>query len=262
MRRLAAILFLLCATPLAADDEEGDLEERITSGLSSADVPITATFTGSEILVFGAIERNRFFRRDEDTLPDIAIAIRGPANPLLVRKKERVGGVWTNNAAVFIASAPAYYAVASTKPTDEILTPFALQAARIALDQTVFIAGTPFSARKPELFREAVLRIRQEKGLYGEDPDSVTMIGPSLFEARFALPYNIVEGFYTVRVLLIRDGAVIDESERTISVHKDQFGQRINELATTRPFSYGLLSVLIALFAGWSASEAFRRLRR
>lgn len=236
------------------------LEERIVSGLSHDDVPITMTFTGSEILVFGAVERSRFLRQG-DKLPDIAVSISGPSAPVNVLRKDRVGGVWANVESVHIASAPSFYAVASTGGLGEILKPISRIGARISLNDAVFIAGTPSSAVDPEAFRRAVIRIRQESGLYRVMPRGVQFDGGTLFSARFALPPNIKEGKYAARVLLIRDGLVIDDVRESIAVHRDSIQRLIYVLSRRLPLPYGVASVLAALLFGWLGAEIFRRIR-
>jgi len=71
MIRLIA-LFLLLAMPAKA--------EEIVLGLSRDEVAITATFEGSEILIFGAIKR-------EKPIPDegelgVIVTVAGPSMPL------------------------------------------------------------------------------------------------------------------------------------------------------------------------------------
>lgn len=264
MNRLLATLLMtltLAGPAQGIEPTEEPLIERITSDLSRDDVPITATFTGSEILVFGAIERSRFFDPDRDLLPDLIIAISGPDAPVIVRRKARVSGIWANADSVLIAAAPAYYAVSSNGPIEGILSPFALKAARISLEEAVYIAGTPFSAVDPEAFRQALIRIRMEEGLYKTNPTGVDLQGASLFSARFALPPNLVEGTYSVRVLLAHKGRVIDEQTSEIEVHKGLLGEFVYRSSRDMPLLFGLAAVLMALFAGWSASAIFRWFR-
>ena len=79
------LLFTLVALPLKA--------EEVVLGLSSDKVAITATFEGSELLVFGAVKREAPIA---DEPLDVIVAIAGPSETLTVRRKEKRYGIWVN----------------------------------------------------------------------------------------------------------------------------------------------------------------------
>jgi hypothetical protein len=76
-----------------------------------------------------------------------------------------------------------------------------------------------------------------------------------------ALPANLTEGDYRVRIFLTRGGVVIDSLESTINVRKEGLERWLANLARQQPLIYGLMSLLIAVVAGWAASAGFRLLR-
>jgi hypothetical protein len=76
------------------------------------------------------------------------------------------------------------------------------------------------------------------------------------------LPANLVEGEYAVRMFITRDGIVVDKHEETIVVIKDGLERWLYNLAHEQPLIYGLLSLLLAVVAGWGASAAFAMFRR
>ncbi len=49
--------------------------------------------------------------------------------------------------------------------------------------------------------------------------------------------------------------------ERTIDVRKEGLERWLTNLARNQPLIYGLLSLAIAVVAGWGASAAFRYIR-
>ena len=106
------VLFLLIAAPVKA--------EEIVLGLSRDQVSITATFEGSEILIFGAIKRDAPIRTDSDL--GVIVTVAGPDMPVTVRKKDRRLGIWVNTESVDVDVAPTFYAVATNRPLTEILT--------------------------------------------------------------------------------------------------------------------------------------------
>ena len=110
-------------------------------------------------------------------------------------------------------------------------------------------------------FVDALIRLRTREGRYLLDEAGVTLTDETLFRADVALPSDLTEGTYRVRLFLTRGGRVIDAQERVIAVRKEGLERWIFNLSRQAPLVYGLLSLLIALVAGWAASAAFRLLR-
>ncbi|MEL6701036.1 MAG: TIGR02186 family protein, partial [Pseudomonadota bacterium] len=81
--------------------------ESIVADLSQSRVSITTTFTGSEILVFGAIKRDAPVEVLDP--PHVIVTVAGPSAPVTVRKKDRIAGIWVNAAEAQIDSAPSFY---------------------------------------------------------------------------------------------------------------------------------------------------------
>ena len=245
------LLAVVLAGPCAA-------QESIVSGLSQSRVSITADFDGSEILVYGAVKR-------EAAIPagrlDVIITVEGPPLPLMVRRKDRVWGIWINNAAVQIDSAPTFYAVATTRPLADILTATENLRHSITIDKVIRAVGITSEADASEAFVEAMMRVRTVEGQYRLLADRVVLTDQTLFRSDFTLPANLTEGEYRVRLFLLRDGRVVAEQERVIGVRKEGLERMIHTLANEQPLIYGLLSLLMAAVAGWAASVAFRFFR-
>lgn len=248
-------LLLLLALALPAKAEE------VVGALSQNTVSITANFNGSEIWIFGAVKRDEPV--PEGTPPlEVLITVQGPDERVTVRKKERTLGIWVNRDAVEVDVAPSFYAIATTAPLGEITSATERLRHRIGFDQAVRIVGAPEGVAMPRAFAQAITRIRKDNGLYVQSDGSVDLSEETLFTTRVALPANLVEGAYTARMFLTRGRRVVSTTEVAIDVRKEGLERLIYTTAHERPFLYGILSLAVALFAGWAASEAFRLLRR
>ena len=249
MLRLLTLLLLL-ASPLRA-------EEEIVLGLSQDEVAITATFEGSNILIFGAIRR-------EAPLPagalGVIVTVAGPDMPLTVRRKERRLGIWINVDDVKIDQAPSFYAVASSAPLTKILRASEDLHNQITLTQSVRQIGT--NVLDSRSFSRALMRIRQKNGLYQTLEGAVSLSRDTLFETRIAMPANLTEGFYEARIFLTRDGNIVDKYTTTIPVKKVGMERWLYNLAHENALLYGLMSLVIAIAAGWGASAVFGFFRR
>jgi uncharacterized protein (TIGR02186 family) len=252
--RIIAALILL-ASPLVADTE------RVVAALSQNAVSITTDFAGSEIFVYGAIERD-WLPDDADDNLDVIITISGQREPVVIRKKARALGIWGNTEKVVVDKAPSFYAVATTGLMSDILTRVEDRRHQISVERAIRLVGVAGEVETPGDFSEAVVRLRRASGVYFERIGEIDQIGNSLFQTRVKLPANIVEGDYLTRVFILREGRVLDNFQTGITVRKVGLERFIYNLAHEHSLIYGILSVLIALLAGWVASEGFRVLRR
>ncbi len=229
--------------------------ETVVSELSKGGVSITANFDGSEVFIFGAIKRDRPVAASEGQL-DVIIEISGPTIEAVVRRKERKAGIWVNTDSVEVERAPSFYTIAATGEVEDLLSESERSLRNLGLEFAVRVAD-----EKDNDYRDAVIRIHQDNGTYTTTVTPVTLTEETLFTTKLAMPSNIVEGDYTVKTLLVRDMAVISTSTSIITVSKTGMEKFLYTMAHEQAFLYGLLSLAVALLAGWTASEIFRRIR-
>jgi uncharacterized protein (TIGR02186 family) len=234
-------------------------EEKIVANLSQNNVSITATFDGTGILIFGAVKR---FEPAPDNGPmQVVIAVSGPSFPVTVRRKEKRFGIWINIDAVEVDEAPSFYAIASSAPLQEVLSATEDLRYKISVDHLIRSVGAPSTVSDPTHFPEALIRIRQNNGLFTQTGGQVDLMDETLFRTQIKLPSNLVEGDYKTRIFLTRNQMVVDEFVTTLAVRKVGLERWIYNLAHQRPLIYGILSLTIAILAGWLASAIFRVLR-
>lgn len=252
MIRVLALLLLLPAAAARA-------EEAVVAGLSQSKIAITANFDGSDILIYGAVKR-------EAPIPDgapleVIVTVEGPSTPIMVRRKSRSFGIWVNTAGVEVDRAPSFYAVATTGPLDEILSQTEDLRRKISVPQMIRSVGAPQEIADSPAFTEALIRIRERNGLYSLHEGTVGLEQATLFRTDIDLPANLVEGDYLTRIFLLRDKSVIAKHEAMIDVRKVGLERWLYDLAYRQPVIYGILALVVAALAGWTASAAFRLLR-
>lgn len=250
MRRLLAILLLFVAFPVHA--------ERVVLGLSQDEVAITATFTGSELLIFGAVQREE--PKPTDSELGVIIAVSGPALPVTVRRKERRMGIWVNTDFVEVDAAPSFYAVATSAPFGDLLKDLEDLRHSVSIPRAIRSVGA--TVADTESFTEALIRLRENDDLYQYLEGTVDLEQDTLFRTSIKLPANLTEGDYATRILLTRNGEIVDEYVANIPVNKVGIERWLYELAHEQAILYGLMSLAIAIAAGWGASAIFAALRR
>lgn len=254
LRWLIAALFVampVISMPIAA--------EEVVLGLSKNEVAITTSFNGSEILIFGAVKR-------EEPIPDgeplnVIITIAGPSEPLTVRRKEKKLGIWVNTDSVEVDHAPSFYAVATSGLLRDALNNIEDLRYKISVPRAIRSVGAPMDVTDAATFTEAVIRIRTESDLYQLLEDSVTVDDQTLFQTSVRMPAALTEGAYATRIFLTRDGNVISSYETAIDVRKVGLERWLYTLSRENAMLYGLMSLAIAIAAGWGASAVFRMFR-
>ncbi|MGB3408887.1 MAG: TIGR02186 family protein [Jannaschia sp.] len=245
------LLLLAVAMPACAAEE-------IVADLSQDRVSISTSFDGSEILVFGAVKRNA--PAPTGTPLAIIVTIAGPDQAVTVRRKDRRFGIWINTDGIEVERAPSFYAVASSIPLARALSETEDVRWKISTHRKLSAIGATSTAENTPDFLEALVRVRETAGLYAVEEETIQLRDSTLFSTSIALPAALTEGNYTTRIFLTRGGAVVDSYETSIYVQKVGLERFIYALAHEQALIYGLLSLAIAIAAGWIASAVFRYL--
>ncbi|MCT4557811.1 MAG: TIGR02186 family protein [Pelagimonas sp.] len=248
MRCILALLVLLISLPAMA--------EEVVLGMSQDQVSISTDFNGDEILIFGAIKRESPI---SETPMQVIVTVAGPDQQLTVRKKARRFGIWVNTETVEVDAAPSFYAVNTTAPWADTISEVEDLRHHISIPRAIRAVGT--ESHDSQSFTNAVIRIRKDADAYQLNESSVDFREQTLFRTSVVMPANLTEGNYPTRVFLLRDKQVVSHYETTIAVRKVGLERWLYSLARNQPLLYGLMSLAIAIFAGWGASAAFQALR-
>lgn len=244
-RRLLPIIAIAVVFVVRADAQA----QNLIADLSDHRIEITSGFTGADVLLFGT-------RGGEG---DVVVVLRGPPEPLVVRRKQRTFGLWLNRDNIVFTDAPGYYAVAASRPLSDIAPPGLLEDLAIGFDN---LPLTLFEASKPDelsVFRAALLRNMARVGLYSAMTAEIRFVGSQLFRTRFDFPAHVPTGLYHADVYLIDEGALISRRTTALQISKTGFEAALYSFSRYQPFLYGLVAVAVALVAGWTAGVVFRR---
>ncbi|KIN63702.1 putative transmembrane protein [Sulfitobacter noctilucicola] len=252
MRALALSILLLVASPVFA--------EEVVLGLSKDQVSINTSFDGSEILIFGAVKR-------EKPIPDtprlqVIVTVAGPSETVTVRRKEKRFGIWVNTDAVDVDSAPSFYAVSSSTLLGLSISETEDQRHKVSIPRAIRSVGAPMNITNSATFSEALIRIKKRSDQYQLNEGTVSVDEQTLFRTAIKLPSALTEGDYQTRIFLTRGGEVVSKHDTSIYVRKVGMERWLFNLSRENAFLYGLMSLAIAIAAGWGASAVFSAFRR
>ena len=251
-------------TEVIVPAKPGEAPESIQADVHTRSVSITSSFTGTEIVVFGAVDNSRQ-TSPESGYYDVVIVLEGAPTELVARRKSNVAGIWVNTQSLTFDSVPSYYAIASTRPLDEIASQNVLSEQDIGFGAVRMapVKGweTGLITADLEDFRSAVIRVKRLAGLYKQEDYDVVFIGRSLFRAAISLPPNVPVGRLVARAALFREGRFLASYTTKVNLERQGLERFLYDFAIYRPVAYGLVTISLALAAGLAASAMFQRAR-
>lgn len=260
MRRAGALLLALLA-PLALGQAQPAPsprpQPRLVPDVSQDQVEIRYSFSGAELLLFGAILYPG--GQTPSRPPDVAVVLKGPLERIVLREKQKVFGIWMNVERVRFRSAPAFYAVASSQPLRRLVNERIAAIYELGLDNLQLSPGGGVSADVLRRFEAGLIDLRRRSQLYAEYPGGVVIREGVLYRARIAIPARVPVGTYTAETFLISDGRVIAGAAREIRIEKLGFEGFIANAAEHWSLTYGIVCVALSLLLGWAASALFQR---
>ena len=224
--------------------------------ISNRNISITASFTGAEIIIYGAIDPSIYEHNN------IFITVTGPRIDAKLRKKVKSLGLWVLERRYFnISNLPSYYAIASNTNQSEmeeatfILNEIGWKNIKIKLNENINI-------EEQNNIKEILKKIYLEKKLYVSNLNKVNIIRDTLFRSEFELPATAQVGSYEVNMYLVsKEGKeLISIWSDDINVTKEGVSADLYDYSKNHPLLYGLFAAIGAIMFGFLASEIFRRI--
>ncbi|OSQ39970.1 hypothetical protein THS27_20995 [Thalassospira sp. MCCC 1A01428] len=237
---------LLCTALVTIKPAKAD---PLVVDLSNHLVAISTGFTGTDVLLFGAIENKG----------DVVITVRGPERDMIVRRKERKAGIWINTKSAYVRNVPTYYATAASRPIELIANDRLFASYHIGLQNQRFVTTMNGDDTDDSLYRDALLRNMEYVGLFNDKPAKISFLSNQLFRTDVHFPANTPTGTYVIDVYLIRDGRIASIKSTPLVVSKTGVSADVYDFAHRYSALYGIIAVIIAGIAGWVASVLFRK---
>ena len=223
--------------------------------VSQHEIQVRQGFTGTELLLFGAILNPDGTRAGQEY--DIVVVLKGPTQSIVLREKQRLAGIWVNADSAEFRSAPTFFALASSKPIKRIVDDKTAAIYELGLD---WLQLSPIGAYEPKeqrRFAMGLVDLMQRGGLYKEDTKAVTVSEQVRYQARISLPSNVQTGTYTAETFAITRGEVVASAIARVEVKKLGFERLVANFADRNGFFYGLLAVALSVAMGVLAGRLF-----
>lgn len=259
LRALAAIASLSLLLALSPATAQTPPAEGIQIGLSTDAVSITAGFSGADLTIFGSLENPDPLVARQGRY-DVIVVLEGPPRPVVVRRKDRVLGVWINLQSETFENVPMSYSVATTRPLQDITEPAKYK--QLSLGAQNLYMKPSDETDNPTTIEEFTAALRERKtaaGLYSENVGGVQFLSQNLFRATVRLAPDVPVGTHKARAFLFKSGMFVKESSAQLEIRKSGFEQSIFRAAHDYSFFYGVFAISLAMLTGWLGRLVFRK---
>lgn len=240
LRRVWTSLLLILGVTLAPA-----AGAELVTDVSHTEVKVSYHYEGETLLVFGSLP---------EPGGHVVVEVRGPREARTIQRKGQVMGfLWMNVEDLTIEDFPGYYALLSDVPVEQFLG--TAERNRLGLGREALFQGAEHHGETgragPRDYFDGLLRHMVAAGLYQEKPDAVTIKRDRLFRAELRMPSRAPVGEYEIVVRQWKDGAMTHRDTQTLTVAKTGVEKWLYGMAHDHPAWYGLMAVVVALFAGW-----------
>ncbi|MBU4261296.1 MAG: TIGR02186 family protein [Proteobacteria bacterium] len=231
-------------------------EQPVTLNLDPASISISAFYNGTDVKVSG--------EAPADT--ELLIRLTGTRHDVTLKKKGKVGGVlWMNVGEVTFENVPSVYLLYTSKGLGEIATSEnsnkwdSMGLGFDALKQDMKVL--PTTNDKEVVFKE-FMKLKKHEDLYKLEPDAVQFTGPTgamkPYTATIHVPPRLKPGTYQVDLIAVKGDKIIEGSSQQLKLTQIGFPAFLSSMAFDRSLLYGVMAVVIAIFAGLGTSLIFR----
>jgi len=247
---LTAVLLLVLSFPLATP-----ASAMLTASANHDHITIGFFYNGSTISIRG----------ESDPSEELIIKITAPEEHQVLKQKGKVGGMlWMNVGTLKFERVPNFYAIHSTKKLEDLLSNEELEKYTIgysALEKHVEVTPVANEQEKSKWFGEFV-KFKEDSRVYalssGKIETKMNEAGRQEYSIQTDWPYQAAPGDYAATVYAVKNGKVVEQTETKVKVEQVGMVKALATMAHNNAAFYGILSIGIALGAGFGVGLVFR----
>ncbi len=228
----------------------------VISDIDKSDIELSTRFDGTSLLVFGAIS-------PADERASLLVEVIGPPTSVDIRKKVQIWGIWVNKKIAQFKGIPSFYQISISNSKHPFLKEIEYQRLKSIFYDSLETTSMSENDNSKEQYHNELIRLKKKLGNLSAFEEKINVIDNKLFSYKVNLPKKIHPGIYKIKMTLIdQEGIKLSKSEQSVNVSKVGLQEFLSSNSKNNPVFYGLFSVIIALFLGFSAAQLFRWLYR
>lgn len=232
-----------------------DVCAKLTTKANHDHIKIDFFYHGSTVSVSG-------FSNPGDA--DLIIKLTSGEGHQSLREKGKVGNVlWLNTGELKVENVPSVYFLHSTRKIEDILSKDEMEKYVIgypALEKHVKM-NVPNEGEKTKWFNEFI-KFKESSRLFNTSVGKISLKqkdGKQNYYILTEWPYQAPPGNYTVTVYAVKDKKVIETATANVLVEQVGIVKSFANMAKNDAAMYGLISIVVALGAGFGVGMVFRK---
>lgn len=196
---------------------------------------------------------------------DLIIKIASPdGHETLKQKGKAAGFLWMNLGTLKFEHTPNLYFIHSTRKPEDILSQEEINRYVIgypALGRHIEIAPVLNDEERAKWFDE-FMRYKEASRLYKVSSGQIktaTAGKTQKYYLQIDWPYQSPPGEYIVTVYVVKDKKVVEKAETAVKVEQVGIIKLLSDMAKNKGALYGIISIVIALGAGFGVGMIFRK---
>ncbi|MBI4687540.1 MAG: TIGR02186 family protein [Nitrospirae bacterium] len=251
--KITAFLFICCSAALLLCCAVSSAE--LTMDANHDHINIDFFYHGSEVSVKGSAAAGS----------ELIVKIASQDGHQILKKKGKAAGfLWMNVGELKFEHTPSLYLIAGTKNPDDTIDREEMDRHVIgyqALERHVEINPVANADEKTRWFQEFV-KFKESSNLYAVIHETIfTSVNGNRqdYSIKFAWPYQAAPGDYEVTVYAVRDRKITETASKNVVVEQVGIVKSLADMAKNNGALYGIVSIVIALGAGFGVGMIFRK---
>lgn len=229
--------------------------QHITLRITPSKVDMGLTYNGTDVVIAGDIpsDAEAFVR-----------VIGNPEHQKLKKKERALGLLWMNRGAVTIDNAPVIFLLYPSEALAALEQGQSNAWRHLGLGLDAMedrLEILPATENRDAVFHEFV-KLKERANLYGITRHAISYSekgnGMKSFSCKAALPSNLPQGQFTIEAVAVKSGNILAQGSARIRAEETGLTARLSSLAFNHGTLYGVLAVLVAIFAGLITGIVFK----
>ena len=114
----------------------------------------------------------------------------------------------------------------------------------------------------PDRWIAEFVKFKKAEKLYQIKENAITRpqgTGGNEYRLELDWPYQAAPGTYTIDVLAVRDGHVVDRTQSSLTVARTGIVAQLSNLAFNHAAVYGIISIVVAMIVGFAVGLLFKK---
>ena len=227
----------------------------LTSEVAPQDISINLLYHGSKLAIKGRSNSN----------DNLLIKISSEPTDAHMKYKGKAAGVfWMKLGDVSFENVPSAYILASSGAINSLLS--REEQIKEGIGFAAIRASSKMESSVPGMDQarwfDEFIKFKESEKLYQVKEGAINLVQDAQgteFGLDLKWPYQAAPGTYNIEVLTVRNGAVVDRTETSLTVARAGMVAQLSNLAFNHAAVYGIIAIVVAMLSGFAVGALFKK---